>query len=110
MESFGEIKIIRALSECIRTDKPAALVTVIATAGSAPGKPGALMVVQADGTTIGTVGGGSLEHKITAEAIQCIGLGQNKEVSYDLQADLNWACPAGALFVPLSGYLKLPRS
>jgi xanthine dehydrogenase accessory factor len=95
MESFGEIKVIHALSECIRTDKPAALVTVVATAGSAPGKSGALMVVQANGATTGTVGGGSLEHKITAEAVQCIDLGLNKEVSYDLQADAGLGMSCG---------------
>ena len=95
MGTTMEAKVIHALSECIRTDKPAALVTVVATAGSAPGKPGALMVIIGDGTTIGTVGGGSLEHKITTEAIQCIGLGKNKEVSYDLQADAELGMSCG---------------
>ncbi len=95
MESSGEIQVINALSECIRTATPAALVTVVATAGSAPGKPGALMVVQADGTTAGTVGGGGLEHKITAEALQCIGLGLNKEVSYNLHADAGLSMSCG---------------
>lgn len=87
MEASTEAKVINGLSECIRSDKPAALVTVVATTGSAPGKPAALMVVLGDGSTIGTVGGGSLEHKITTEALQSISLGKSKEVSYDLAAD-----------------------
>lgn len=95
MEATMEVKVISALSECLRTDKPAALVTVVATTGSAPGKPGALMVVHGDGRTIGTVGGGSLEHKITIEAVQCIGLGKSKEVSYDLQADAELGMSCG---------------
>jgi xanthine dehydrogenase accessory factor len=95
MEASTEAKVINALSECIRTDKPAALVTVVATTGSAPGKPSALMVVLGDGSTIGTVGGGSLEHKITTEAVQCIGLGKSKEVSYDLQADAELGMSCG---------------
>ena len=95
MEASTEAKVINALSECIRTDKPAALVTVVATTGSAPGKPSALMVVQGDGSTIGTVGGGSLEHKITTDAVQCIGLGKSKEVSYDLQADAELGMSCG---------------
>ena len=97
MEATTEVNVITALSECLRTNTPAALVTVVATTGSAPGKPGALMVVQSDGSTIGTVGGGSLEHRITRQAIQCIGLGKNKEVSYDLQsnAELGMSCGGG---------------
>ena len=97
MESLGDIRVISALSECIRTETPAALVTVVATAGSAPGKSGALMVVQANGATIGTIGGGSLEHKITSEAVQCIALGLNKEVSYDLQADAELGMSCGGV-------------
>jgi len=90
-----EAKVIHALSECIRTDKPAALVTIIATAGSAPAKPGAVMVVHSDGSTIGTVGGGSLEHKITIQAVRCIELGKNKEISYDLQSDATLGMSCG---------------
>ena len=94
METTGEVKVINALSECLRTDKPVALVSVIAATGSAPGKPGALMVVQGNGRTIGTVGGGNLEYKMTIEAVQCIGLGKSKEVSYDLQSntELGMSC------------------
>jgi xanthine dehydrogenase accessory factor len=95
MEASTEAKVINALSECIRTDKPAALVTVVATTGSAPGKPSALMVVLGDGSTIGTVGGGSLENKITTEAVQCIGFGKSKEVSYDLRADAELGMSCG---------------
>ncbi len=66
---------------------PAALVTVIATSGSAPAKPGALMVVEADGTTTGTVGGGSFEHKLTAEAVSSIAGGKDRELTYNLASD-----------------------
>jgi xanthine dehydrogenase accessory factor len=95
MEATTEEKVINELSECIRREKPSALVTVVATTGSAPGKPSALMLVQRDGSTIGTVGGGSLEHKITAEAVECISLGKSKEVSYDLQADAELGMSCG---------------
>ncbi len=91
----GEAKVISALSECLHTNKPVALVSVIAATGSAPGKPGALMVVQGDGRTIGTVGGGNLEHTMTIEAVQCIGLGKSKEVSYDLQSNSEPGMPCG---------------
>jgi len=46
---------------------PAALVTILATEGSAPRGPGARMVVTATGLA-GTIGGGALEHEATAQA------------------------------------------
>lgn len=90
-----DAKIIAALGQALEDARPAALVTVVASAGSVPGKPGAQMVVLADGETIGTVGGGSLEHKITLEARQCIDQGKSKEVSYDLQVDTELAMSCG---------------
>lgn len=90
-----EIKILNRLSDCLKNEQPVALVTVIATTGSAPGKPGAMMVVEEDGTTTGTVGGGNLEHQITAEALASIRLGQNKEVHYDLSTNKELAMVCG---------------
>ncbi|HEX6375253.1 MAG TPA: xanthine dehydrogenase accessory protein XdhC [Allosphingosinicella sp.] len=46
---------------------PAALVTVLATEGSAPRGPGARMVVTETGLA-GSIGGGRLEHQLTAQA------------------------------------------
>jgi len=46
---------------------PAALVTILATEGSAPRGPGARMVVTETGLS-GTIGGGALEHLSTAQA------------------------------------------
>lgn len=46
---------------------PAALVTILATEGSAPRRPGARMVVTETGLA-GTIGGGALEHQAMAQA------------------------------------------
>lgn len=46
---------------------PAALVTILATEGSAPRGPGARMVVTETGLA-GSIGGGALEHRATAQA------------------------------------------
>ena len=54
---------LRALGD----GRPAALVTVLATEGSAPREAGARMVVTRD-TLCGTVGGGALEHQLTRQA------------------------------------------
>ncbi len=47
--------------------RPAALVTILATEGSAPRGPGARMLVTCEGLS-GTIGGGALEHQATAQA------------------------------------------
>src|SRR4051794_18487006 len=41
-----------------------ALCTVVSTRGSVPGKAGAKMIVLADGTQFGTVGGAGLEERV----------------------------------------------
>ena len=46
---------------------PAALVTILATEGSAPRGPGARMIVTETGIA-GTIGGGALEHQLMAQA------------------------------------------
>jgi xanthine dehydrogenase accessory factor len=53
-------------SESLRQG-PAALVTILATEGSAPRRPGARMVVTESGLA-GTIGGGKLEHLAAAQA------------------------------------------
>jgi len=51
----------------------AVLATIVSTHGSAPRKEGAKMLVQADGRTVGTVGGGALEHQVCQEALKRMG-------------------------------------
>ena len=51
---------------------PAALVTILATEGSAPRRPGARMVVT-EGGLAGTIGGGRLEHLSAAQARAILG-------------------------------------
>jgi len=55
---FDEIARIRA------EGAPAALATVIGTRGSTPGRSAMKMLVRVDGSTMGTVGGGSMEEEV----------------------------------------------
>ncbi len=59
---------ITLLAEAIQNKQPATLVTIIESQGAAPAKVGAQIVLLADGTTAGTVGGGRLEAAILADA------------------------------------------
>jgi xanthine dehydrogenase accessory factor len=52
---------------------PTALVTILATEGSAPRRPGARMIVTHEGLA-GSIGGGALEHQSIAQARAILGL------------------------------------
>ena len=60
------------LQAWIENGMPCALATVIEAEGPVPRKPGAKMVVAADGTTEGSVGGGFVEHRCLQEAARVI--------------------------------------
>ncbi len=59
---------ITRLAEAIQNQQPAVLATVIEVIGASPAKVGAQIVLLADGTTAGTVGGGKLEASILHDA------------------------------------------
>jgi xanthine dehydrogenase accessory factor len=64
----------------------AALVTIVSTTGSTPREEGAKMLVKADGSIIGTIGGGGLEAQVIKEAIKVIGQGKPKQLHFSLTA------------------------
>jgi xanthine dehydrogenase accessory factor len=88
VDIFEEITLVR------KSGKRAMLATVIESMGSAPGKPGARMIVKEDGSTVGTIGGGAVERKITEVALECIQEGETKVIQYKLE-DLGMACGGG---------------
>jgi xanthine dehydrogenase accessory factor len=66
------------------TGEAAALATVIAAQGSAPRHVGSKMLVRADGSFVGTVGGGRLEAKVIESALLTIRDGAPRTDSYAL--------------------------
>lgn len=64
--------LLEELLENRRSGCPCVLATVAATAGSVPRQPGARMIVRADGSISGTVGGGKFESLVIAEALACL--------------------------------------
>jgi xanthine dehydrogenase accessory factor len=69
-----------------------ALVTLTEVEGSVPRQAGAKLLVQADGTITGTVGGGTLEKHLVKEAQTAINNDKCKSVRLDLDHDLAMAC------------------
>lgn len=70
----------------------AALCTVVAVSGSAPRREGAKMLVMADGTVRGTIGGGALEKQVIADALRCLIQQQPTLFKHDLLHRHNMCC------------------
>jgi xanthine dehydrogenase accessory factor len=75
---------IHALAEAIEQVQAAALATVVDIKGASPAKVGAQIVLLADGTTVGTAGGGKLEAAILADARAALADGQPRLAHYRL--------------------------
>ena len=61
-----------------------AVATIFDTSGSAPRDAGAKMIVRADGSIIGTIGGGRLEARAIARATEIIPARKTEIQSFDL--------------------------
>src|SRR5207249_7253691 len=78
-----------------RAGTPCALATVVRTAGSTPRKAAARMLVLADGTLVGTIGGGRVEKEVTDAAVALLGEGaaaRPKLLRYHLTHELAMCC------------------
>lgn len=76
--------IYQALAELERENRAGALCTVIRSRGSTPRRSGSKMLVYADGSIIGTVGGGEMENRVRAEALKAIRDGQPRLLEYNM--------------------------
>ena len=88
MDIFKEIVSIKS------ANIPAVLTTVVEVVGSAPGKPGARMIVKTDGSTVGTIGGGAIEKRITEEALTMMQGRGTRLLTYELK-DIGMVCGGG---------------
>jgi len=81
---MSQDSIFRKLASLEAAGEPAALCTVIASSGSTPRHAGSKMLVFADGTFIGSVGGGDLEHRVLEEAQAALSDGVARTLKYTL--------------------------
>lgn len=77
--------LIKLLSEAIDSGRAAAFVTVISVAGSTPREAGAKMLVYADGSIEGTVGGGAVESLVIKQAVACMDKGEGGKFVFGLK-------------------------
>lgn len=73
---------------------PVVLATVVEVSGSAPGRPAARMLVKGDGSTLGTIGGGAIEKRITEEALTMMQGRETRLITYELE-ELGMVCGGG---------------
>lgn len=70
------------LAELEATGGRAVLVTVIRAQGSVPRHAGSKMLVLADGSLVGTIGGGDMEHRVAEEALLALEAGELRVRQY----------------------------
>ncbi len=80
------LAVYSALVEAQQNSISAVLATIIETQGSMPRHVGSKMLVYADGSIVGTVGGGAMESKVIEVAIETLKTGQARTESYRLNS------------------------
>lgn len=83
-----EKEVYLGLRKAIEQELDAALITITSVLGSTPRKPGAKMLVFADGTTVGTIGGGCGEAEGRREALNVIAAHTSKIYYLNMTADM----------------------
>jgi xanthine dehydrogenase accessory factor len=115
-------EVIQALLELVEGRRPGALATVVRASGSTPQKAGARLLLRADGTTVGTVGGGAIELAVVEVLGEVMRTGASQLVVRDLGHDLGMCCggrmevfveaiePAPRLLVMGAGHVARPTA
>lgn len=87
----GNVKELQSIIDAYRTIEQrgtqVALATVVNVTGSAYRRPGARMLIAADGQTVGSVSGGCLERDILNQAQRVLQWNKPKVVTYDSMSD-----------------------
>ena len=66
-------QVLEAFLEELRSGRRAVLATIVRATGSTPRTVGARMLVRADGSSFGTIGGGAFEAMVAADAVELLG-------------------------------------
>lgn len=79
--------VYEAILQCVRQSTPACVLTITEVGGSTPRGVGAKMLLRADGSAVGTIGGGVLEAAALADARQALTEGCSRSVEYSVRAE-----------------------
>lgn len=104
------VEVFEEAARLQRAGDPCVLATVIATRGSSPRKSGARMLVRRDGSSVGTIGGGTLEQEVIRTALEALSRGAEPSVAvFTLDETFGHACGGELtmLIEPLGGMQRL---
>jgi xanthine dehydrogenase accessory factor len=76
--------IFQALAELVAGDDPGAFCVIVRSQGATPRHAASKMVVYANGRILGSVGGGELEKRVVAEALQAMQDGKTRLLEYNM--------------------------
>src|SRR6516165_10028326 len=83
-------ELLAELTQALSSGKPCVWCAVIETRGSTPQKAGAAMLIFADGSQRGTLGGGCVEAEVKQRALSVLGGGRPEVLSFCLDDDYGW--------------------
>lgn len=87
-----DLPLLRALASIVERGGRGALATVVRTGGSTPQIAGARLLLSPDGSMLGTVGGGAIEHAVIEALRGCVSNGRPDLLVRDLARDLGMCC------------------
>jgi xanthine dehydrogenase accessory factor len=76
--------LLRSLADAVDARRAVVLATIVDTSMSVPRHAGSKMLVFPDGTTEGTIGGGEMESRVVAAAIEALAEGRPRRLTYSL--------------------------
>jgi xanthine dehydrogenase accessory factor len=83
-------ELLEQLLTAVRAGRGVTFCRLVETRGSTPQKPGAAMLVFADGSQAGTLGGGCVEADVKRQALATLGEGAARIVRFQLDDDYGW--------------------
>lgn len=83
-------ELLQQLRSALHEGRDVAYCRLVETRGSTPQKAGALMLVFADGSQAGTLGGGCVEAEVKRRALAVLGGGVAEVAKFQLDSDYGW--------------------
>jgi len=81
---MSDVEIFSRLTQLLNEGRGAVLCTLVEKTGSGPRDVGAKMLVDPSGETVGTIGGGGMERKLVAEALDALRGGPGRTLTFAL--------------------------
>jgi xanthine dehydrogenase accessory factor len=100
--------ILQAQLDLLQSRRRGALATVVRVSGSTPQGVGARLLLREDGTSLGTVGGGAIEHVVMEALRRALERGEAELLTRDLAHDLGMCC-GGRMEIFVEPLVPAPR-